>query len=193
MKLRRKEGRLMDKKFVLGIAAAILLAGSIIAWLMLGGSAPSNIDLGRGIKVDIGASMKNTVISREKEGKKLWEFNVGEMEADRSQQNARLKNIKGKIYRADGSYIDVKADSGSAVLDKNDFSLEGNVFAVVNTGEELKAEKVRYIQREELLQAEGRVVIKASGYVAEADKAETTTAFEKLKLKGNAKVEKGGN
>ena len=49
---------------------------------------------------------------------------------DKQANTAYLKGIKGKIYRDDGSYIDISADKGSAEISKNDFSLEGKVQAV---------------------------------------------------------------
>ncbi len=183
----------MSRNFILSIIAALLLGGAIIAWLLLGGGAPKNIDLGNGVKVNANASLKNTVINREKDGKKLWEFTVGELQSDSKQQNFTLKNIKGKVFRSDGSYIEVIADTGNAVVNQNDFSLSGKVSVRAETGEELQADKVNYTQKNGLLRAEGKVRIKARGYTAVADKAETTTAFEKLKLQGSAKVERSGN
>ena len=35
-----------NKKVILSIAAGIVVAGSLIAWLMLGGDKPVNVNLG---------------------------------------------------------------------------------------------------------------------------------------------------
>ena len=181
-----------NKKVILSIAAGIVVAGSLIAWLMLGGDKPVNVNLGKGVSAQLNASLKNSVLQREKDGKKLWEFTVAEVINDKAQNMAYLKGIKGKVYRKDGSYLDIVAEKGQAALNKNDFAVEGNVKAVLNTGGELYADKVAYNQAKELITATGHVKLVKEPYTAMGDWAQTTSAFQKLKLKGNAKVMKGG-
>ena len=181
-----------NKKVILSIAAGIVVAGSLIAWLMLGGDKPVNVNLGKGVSAQLNASLKNSVLQREKDGKKLWEFTVAEVINDKAQNMAYLKGIKGKVYRKDGSYLDIVAEKGQAALNKNDFTVEGNVKAVLNTGGELYADKVAYNQAKELITATGHVKLVKEPYTAMGDWAQTTSAFQKLKLKGNAKVTKGG-
>ena len=181
-----------NKKVILSIAAGIVVAGSLIAWLMLGGDKPVNVNLGKGVSAQLNASLKNSVLQREKDGKKLWEFTVAEVINDKAQNMPYLKGIKGKVYRKDGSYLDIVAEKGQAALNKNDFAVEGNVKAVLNTGGELYADKVAYNQAKELITATGHVKLVKEPYTAMGDWAQTTSAFQKLKLKGNAKVTKGG-
>ena len=181
-----------NKKVILSIAAGIVVAGSLIAWLMLGGDKPVNVNLGKGVSAQLNASLKNSVLQREKDGKKLWEFTVAEVINDKAQNMAYLKGIKGKVYRKDGSYLDIVAEKGQAALNKNDFAVEGNVKAVLNTGGELYADKVAYNQAKELITATGHVKLVKEPYTAMGDWAQTTSAFQKLKLKGNANVTKGG-
>ena len=181
-----------NKKVILSIAAGIVVAGSLIAWLMLGGDKPVNVNLGKGVSAQLNASLKNSVLQREKDGKKLWEFTVAEVINDKAQNMAYLKGIKGKVYRKDGSYLDIVAEKGQAALNKNDFAVEGNVKAVLNTGGGLYADKVAYNQAKELITATGHVKLVKEPYTAMGDWAQTTSAFQKLKLKGNAKVTKGG-
>ena len=181
-----------NKKVILSIAAGIVVAGSLIAWLMLGGDKPVNVNLGKGVSAQLNASLKNSVLQREKDGKKLWEFTVAEVINDKAQNMAYLKGIKGKVYRKDGSYLDIVAEKGQAALNKNDFAVEGNVKAVLNTGGELYADKVAYNQAKELINTTGHVKLVKEPYTAMGDWAQTTSAFQKLKLKGNAKVTKGG-
>lgn len=181
-----------NKKGVLAILAGIVVAGGIIAWLMLGGNKPVTIKPGDGVTAQINASLKNSVLQREKDGRKLWEFTVEEVVNDKAKNTAYLKGIKGKIYRADGSFLDISADKGSADVKGNDFSLEGNIKAVLNTGGELYADKITWNQTKELITATGHFKLHKDAYTATSDSAETTTALKNVKLKGNAKVEKGG-
>ena len=157
-----------NKKLILLIIAGLLIAGGIIAWLMLGGDKPVTIKAGNGVTAQINASLKNSVVKREQDGKLLWEFTVEEVVNDKAKNVAYLKGIKGKLYRNDGSYIDITADKGSAGLKNNDFALDGHIKAV------------------------GNFRMHKDNSTATADSAETTSAFKHIKLKGKAKVEKGG-
>lgn len=182
-----------NKNVILSILAGIVVATAIIAWLVFGGKAPVNVEVGDGVKAKLNASLKNTELHREKDGTKLWEFTIGELINDKFTDTAVLKNVKGKIYRSDGSYIDIVADAGTLQVKSNDFALEGNVKAILSTGEsKLFADNVEWKQKTEIITAVGNVKLYKDEWFAEADKAITTSAFKNLKLKGNAKVEKGG-
>ncbi len=181
-----------NKNILISIAAGLVIAAAVISWLLFGGSVPVNTDGSKTAQPQVSASMKNTVLQREENGRKLWDFHVDEVTYDRSANTAYLKGITGKVYRSDGSYIDIVAEKGSAPIDKNDFSIEGKVSAVLNTGGRLLADKVTWNQKKELITAKGNVKIYKDEWTAYADEAQTTSAFKKLKLKGHAKVEKGG-
>lgn len=181
-----------NNKVIMAIAAGIVIAGAIIAWLMLSGDKPTNVNLGKGVKAQINASLKNSVIKREKDGKPLWEFTVAEVINLKQNNKAILKGIKGKLYRSDGSTIDIVADQGEAYVNRNDFTVTGNVKAVLATGGEFYADKVSWEQKKDLITAKGHVKVIKDAYTAEADEARTTSAAQKFKLKGNAKVTKGG-
>ena len=181
-----------NNKVIMAIVAGIVVAGALIAWLMLGGEKPTNVKVGKGISAQINASLKNSVIKREKDGKPLWEFTVAEVINVKQNNKAILKGIKGQLYRSDGSTIDIVADEGEAYLNKNDFSVAGNVKAVLTTGGELYADKVTWEQKKDLITAQGHVKVTKDAYRAESDRISTTSAFQRFKLKGNAKVTKGG-
>lgn len=180
-----------NKKVMLAIVAGIAITAAIIAWLVFGGE-PVKVETGNGVSAQINATLKNTVVKREQAGKLLWEFKVGELENDHVKKVGYLKGINGKIYRADGSVIEVNADKGYVENDMDDFALEGNVKATLNSGGKIVADKISWKQKDELITAEGNVEFYKGEWMAKADFVETTSAFEKIKLKGHAKVEKGG-
>lgn len=180
-----------NRKVILAILAGVAITAAIIAWLVFG-SKPVEVETGNGVSAQINATLKNTVVKREQDGRLLWEFKVGELENDHIKKIGYLNGITGKIYRSDGSFIEINADRGSAKLDMNDFALEGKVIAVLNTGGKLSADRIVWNQQEELISAEGNVEFYKDEWMAKADSAQTTSAFEKIKLKGHAKVEKGG-
>ena len=182
-----------NKNVILTILGGICMAAAIICWLVFGGTAPKNVELGDGVKAKFNASLKNSVIQREKDGQKLWEFTIGEIINDKISKMAILKGIKGKVYRSDGNCIDIDAEKGAMKMGSNDFSLEGNVTAIGSDGGKLLADKVQWIQKGEKIIATGNVKLYKDEWFASADMATTTSAFKDLKLKGNAMVEKGGD
>ena len=181
-----------NKTTILSIVAGIVVAGCLIAWLMLSGDKPVNVPLGNGVSAQLNASLKNSVLQREKDGQKLWEFTVAEVINDKAKNTAYLKGIKGKVYRKDGGYIDISADKGEVAMNKNDFTLEGKVKSVLNTGGNFAADKVIWQQKNEHITALGHVKVVKDAYTAVADEVRTTSAFQKFNLKGHAKVTKGG-
>ena len=60
-----------NKNVILAVLGGLAVAGAIICWLVFGGSAPKNVELGEGVKAKFNASLKNSVIQREKDGKKM--------------------------------------------------------------------------------------------------------------------------
>jgi len=183
-----------NKHMLLGLAGGVAIAAGIITWLLSGSAKSITVGMGNGVTVQARTNMKNTTITRDKDGVKLWEFAVEEVEQDKKKNKAYLKGIKGKVFRKDGSFIDISADKGEATLNKanNDFSVEGNVKAILNTGGKIYGDKFIYREKTKVIQARGHVRMQKDDYTAYGDYAETTTAMEKFKLKGHAKVEKGG-
>lgn len=181
----------MNKKAILSILGGVAITGAVLGWLLYGGAPPVRVPAGEG-EIVVHATMKNTTVSREQNGRKLWEFSVGQLTNDRKANMAYLEDIKGKVYRSDGSSMEVSAAKGSAHLKQNDFALEGNVVAIMESGGQLKADKVSYQTKSETIVAQGHVDLYKAPWHIWADEVRTTSAFEQIKLKGNAKVEKGG-
>ena len=69
----------MKNKGLLLIAGGIAIAAAIIAWLMFGGEAPKNPE--NTASNAVSAVVKNTTVSREQDGRRLWEFSVEALES----------------------------------------------------------------------------------------------------------------
>ena len=115
------------------IVGAIVITGVIIAWLMLGGEAPSNNPVQKESS-GANAKVRNSTLAREVDGKKVWEFTVEEVEQIKSSGEAVLKGVKGKIYREDGSVLEVVAGGGKVKNEAKDFELNDKVVAVLSSG-----------------------------------------------------------
>lgn len=174
------------------IVAALVIAGGIIAWLMLGGEAPSNIPPPQETSMS-NAKVRNSTLAREVDGKKVWEFTVEEVEQIKSSGEAVLKGVTGKIYREDGSVLEITAGGGKVKSEAKDFELNNKVVAILSSGGKLTAESVRWQQTEDIITAAGDVRLLKDDILASGDKAITSSAFEKLKLEGHAQVQRGGD
>lgn len=186
----RGEKRGISKVFF-AIGGALIIAASIIAWLMFGGVGPVKVVLDNGIKAKFSATLKDTEISREKDGKKLWLFKVNEVINDQTSGRAFLRGIKGKVYREDGSYFDVSAKDGEMKMGKQDFEVRNEVVAVLSSDKsKLVADRVTWIDKKQEITATGHVEIWKDDWYARGDKAITDGSFKRLRLVGNAYVER---
>lgn len=186
---------MINKNIAMFVGAGVLIGGVIIGWLFSGSVPSIEVDNGKGVSAKINATMTNTFVTREKDGVKLWEFSVAELQQDKRANKAYLKGIKGKVYRSDGGHIEITAEGGEATLNKkdNNFSVSGKVTALASDGSKFYADRVDYVEKDKFIKASGNVRVQKDDYAAWGDIAETTAALEKFKLKGHAKVEKGGN
>jgi len=177
--------------FVYFVVAAILIATIIIGWLMFGGKGPLDVTLDKGVKAKFNATMRNTEISREKDGKPLWWFNVDEVVSDQTNGKTYLKGIKGKTYRSDGSYFDISANAGEMITGSQDFDLNDNVHVTHSRdGSKLLADKVSWNDKSGEITAEGHVQLWKSEWYAKADKGICSNNFNKLHFFGNSYVER---
>jgi len=179
-------------KVVFGsIGGALLIAAGIITWLMFGGMGPMEVVIDSGIKAKFAATLKNTELSREKNGKMIWHFKIDEVIKDQVSDKTIMKGIKGKVYRDDGSYFDVIAKDGEMKNNTQDFVVRNSVSAVLSSdGSKIIADQVIWEDRKQLITAVGNVQFWKEDWYARGDKAITTGAFKKVRLFGHAYVER---
>ena len=179
-----------NKKLILTIAAGLLLLGAVFLWLFNSGAPkqetkPADESGAENVKV------LNSTLKEERDGKLVWELQIGEMEYIKKTDTNVLKDVKGKWYREDGSYLTINSDGGSVAMVKKDVVLKGKAQAVLSTGGEISADEISWLHSEDKIMATGKVRIVKDDAVATADKATTDTGIENLRLEGNAEVQKG--
>jgi LPS export ABC transporter protein LptC len=179
-----------DRKTLLIVSACVVLLVVIFGWLFWGSNVP-----GRTTNKDqtkAGPKITNSTISRTENGKKIWEFTVGEAESVDNGKMIKFKDIKGTIYMTDGDEMHLKAAEGSAQTENNDFSLGGGVTADLLKGGSLVADKITWKQKEDILTALGKVKIIHEDTMAKAEQIITSTKLTHFKLHEKALIEKGG-
>ena len=181
-----------NKQPIMAVVAGVVVLVGVFAWLFWGSIVP---DAGgkKTVTPQISAKVTNTTMSRTENGKKIWEFTVGEAESPDGGNTINFKDIKGKVFLNNGDVMDVSAPQGSAQVKGNDFSLEGGVKAALAKGGTLVAEKISWQQKEDVLTATGKVKIVHDDTMAKGDQIITSSKLVQFKVKGHALVEKGGN
>ncbi len=179
-----------NKKLILAVAAGLAVLALVFFWLLNSGvpqqdKKPENGNGAPNLRV------LNSSLKEEKDGKLIWELQIGEMEYIKKTDTNILKGVKGKWYREDGSFLTISSDGGSVVMTKKDVLLKGNAHAELSTGGEVSADEISWVHAEDKITATGKVRIIKDDAVATADKATTDTGMENLRLEGNAEVQKG--
>lgn len=181
-----------NKNGILTVLIGVLAMAGLFAWLYLGSEVPEITPEDRKfVDNSAHAAVYNTVLTREKDGKLLWELKVGKG-VEISKKCVSIENVDGMVHLKNGDILYVKADGGEMKILEDEFSLKGNVYAYLEKGGQIKAEKILWQQDANKLSAEGAVKIKKEDLLAEADKVITSGELKHFILKGNAHVERGG-
>lgn len=179
-----------NKKGIMAILVGLFIACAVIGWLFFGGTRPVDVVIDD-VHLKTNASMKDTLLSREQDGKKLWEFKVKGLEHEKQSGKLSLLGIEGRVFKEDGTYIDVWAEKGTSNMKGNNFTLEGKVKGIMSNGGKITCDRISWTQKGEKIDAFGNVTIVKSPYIATGDEAHTTGALKNLQLKGHAKFVKG--
>ena len=176
---------LMLKKYryiILAVIGVILL----LYWLIEGGSVDENP-----VKP---AKQPNTIIndanlSEEKDGKRLWEIKAKKIEIENDVAGInKMTDVKGTLYREDGTKIDVTSEGGEYVPTSKEVTLTGNVVVVYSEGWVLKSQILNWNPATNMITASDKASFEKDDVYAEGDKMETDKEAAKVKITGNATV-----
>lgn len=173
-------------------AAGLIVLFLIFAGLFWGSTVPEPTDKTKKVEADTTkATVYNTVLHRDAGGKRLWELKVGE--AIQINDNlVRAKQLEGTVYLSNGDEMFVTADAAEVKTKSDEFTLTNGVTARLKQGGFLKANKVEWNQKKDILTATGAVRVIKEDMMATAEKIITSSKLEHFKLKGKAHVERGG-
>ena len=178
-----------NKQIFLIVLAGVLILASIIAWLMMGtGPAPEQITKPPETAPH---EVLNTSLKEEKDGKKIWDLQIGSLVYDKEKDVNVLKDIKGNFYQEDGSFVTLTADTGEIDMKTKSIVLNKNPKGTISTGGEIRADVIRWVNESQQIIAEGNVNITKDDIIATAKKALMDTTIDHAKLEGEAKIRKG--
>lgn len=174
------------------IATALVFLFLIFAWLFWGSTVPEPTDPGKSADRDtVKAEIFDTVLNREANGKKLWEVKVGEAR-QLGDDLVKAKKLEGTLYLDNGDEMYFKAEGAEVRIKTNDFVLTDGVTVRLKQGGFMKANRVEWKQKEDILTATGAVKVIKEDLLAQAEQIITSSKLEHFKLKDKAHVERGG-
>ena len=181
-----------NKNAILMAAAGLVVLFHIFAWLFWGSTVPEPTDKTKKVETDRTlATVHNTVLHRDADGKRIWELKVGEA-IQLNDNLVRAKQLEGTVYLNNGDEMYVTADAAEVKIKTNEFTLTNGVTARLKQGGFLKANKVEWNQNKDILTATGAVKVVKEDMMATAEKIITSSKLEHFKLKDKAHVERGG-
>ena len=164
----------------------------VFAWLFWGSTVPEPTDTTNKTESNAPkAAVYNTSLNRDENGKRLWQLKVGEA-LQVSDELVTAKQLDGIVYLKNGDEMYVKAEAAEFNPKKNEFLLTKGVTARLKSGGFLKADKVEWKQKENILTATGAVKVIKEDMLATAETIITSGEFKHFKLKDKAHVERGG-
>ena len=181
-----------NKNTILMGAAGLIVLFLIFAGLFWGSTVPEPTDKTKKVETDRTlATVHNTVLHRDADGKRIWELKVGEA-IQLNDNLIRAKQLEGTVYLENGDEMFVTADAAEVKTKTNEFTLTNGVTARLKQGGFLKANKVEWNQNKDILTATGAVKVVKEDMMATAEKIITSSKLEHFKLKDKAHVERGG-
>ena len=131
-------------------------------------------------------------LTEDQDGKRIWELTARVMEVDPKTRWVYLTDLEGVLFRADGTQITVTAKN--AVVDPQTRNLEmsGSINMKASDGPTFTAEKGRYVAKDRKIFATGSIRATKDDYVLTANELETDDKFDKIVVKGKARIVKGG-
>ena len=181
-----------NKNAILMGSAGFVVLFLVFAWLFWGSTVPEPTDKTKKVKTDTTkATVYNTVLHRDVNGKRLWELKVGEA-VQVNDNLIRAKQLEGTVYLNNGDEMYVTAKAGEIRTKRDVFTLTDGVTARLKQGGFLKANKVEWKQKQDILTATGAVKVIKEDMMATAERITTSSKLEHFKLKDKAHVERGG-
>lgn len=125
-------------------------------------------------------------------GKKLWELSAETVQVEPKSQKVHLINFKGTLYRENGTKIDVVARQADFDPKTRNITMEGDIKATSSDGAVFTAPLARWEAKDKMFYGNGGITLTRGDTVLTGDQIESDAVLEKTKVRGNARIVKGG-
>ena len=126
------------------------------------------------------------------DGKKIWDLTARVMEVDPKTNWVYMTDMKGVLYRTDGTKIDVTGKNAVVDPKTRNVELSGGLEMKASDGPTFKADKGNFVAKDRKIFASGSVRATKDDYILTANELETDDKFEVIVVKGKARIVKGG-
>mgnify|MGYP003586628721 CR=1 FL=1 len=139
-----------------------------------------------------GITFSGNSIIEEQDGKKLWDLKADKIEVSADAKTITFFQLTGLYYQSPTETITIT--SKEAVMDTktNEFVMKGEVKAVAADGKTFRADIIHYLKKENKFQGRGNVMLTKDDTIVTGNQIDSDSKFEKVIIKGNAQVIKGG-
>jgi len=103
-----------------------------------------------------------------------------------------MTDLTGAVYRTDGTKIDVTAKNAVVDSQTRNIEMPGSITMLASDGASFSADQGRYVAKDRKIFASGSIRASKDDYVLTANEMETDDKFDKITVKGNARIVKGG-
>ena len=139
-----------------------------------------------------GITFSGNSIIEEKDGKKLWDLKADKIEVSPDSKQITLFRLTGLYYQSPTEVITITSQEAVMDTKTNNLVMKGEVKAVSSGGETFRADTIRYLKAENRFQGNGNVVLTKDDTVVTGNQIDSDSKLEKVIIKGNAQVIKGG-
>jgi len=175
------------KKYKIAILAVVALI-AFFYWLF----ADSSVNPLTPETTKPNAIIRGNTLLEEKDGKKSWELYVDEIEVTSEGKENILTGIKGKLYRDNGTSIEITAKKGTYNTESKKIVLTGDVVANYSEGWVLKCQEIFWEPDKSMILAKDKVEFVKGDLQVFGDQVETDRELEKIKITGNGILKRGG-
>ena len=126
------------------------------------------------------------------DGRKVWDLSARVMEVDTKTQKVYMTDLKGMLFRLDGTQIEITASQAVADPKTRNLELSGGIKMKGSEGTSFSADQGRYVAGERKIYASGSIQVIREDTIMTAKEMETDDRFDLIVVKGNARIIKGG-
>ena len=175
------------KTIALGLIIAAIIAGGFYYFLR-----PETLEDVKQESVVTRMAFSGSNMTETQDGRKIWDLTARVIEVDTRTQQVYMTDMKGNLFRADGTQIEVTAPN--AVIDPKTRNIEltGGIRMKAGDGTVFTADQGRYVASERKIFASGSIKVVREDTILTANELETDDRFDLMVVKGNARIVKGG-
>lgn len=133
----------------------------------------------------------NTIVE-EKDGKRLWELSAENIQVDSKNNQVTLQQVRGILYREDGTTLNLTTPVVLFNTQTKFMVMPQPFTATTSDGATFLANQAEWNGQTKVLVGKGNVKLTHNDTVVTGDLIQTTDTLEKIKVQGNAHVQKGG-